>query len=161
MQITNVTMKDRILLLIDHYKLSSAQFAESIGVQRSSISHILSGRNNPSYDFLIKTLEYFSEISAEWLLLGKGPMLKALTYQTKEEKSNPNQNVDLFSQLKTTKEPEENSSKDNNTKEKRISDELVDLNSKPKITNVNSSNTSVERIILLYDDDTFEIIQRK
>jgi len=67
-------MEDRLLKLLDAEQLSSAKFADVIGVQRSSISHILSGRNKPSFDFLQKTLIAFPMINADWLILGKGNM---------------------------------------------------------------------------------------
>lgn len=61
---------------------SAAQFAEEIDVQPSGISHILSGRNNPSLDFVIKMLEKYPFISTEWLLFGKGTMHKEPTLET-------------------------------------------------------------------------------
>ena len=67
-------MEDRLLKLLDTEQLSSAKFADAIGVQRSSVSHILSGRNKPSFDFLQKTLKAFPMLSAEWLILGEGNM---------------------------------------------------------------------------------------
>lgn len=69
-------MKDRISSILRHYGLSSSRLADMLGVQRSGISHILSGRNNPSYDFLVKLLEEFPEINANWLLTGQGGMLQ-------------------------------------------------------------------------------------
>ena len=51
-------------------------FSKELGVNRSTISHILSGRNKPSIDVLQKILKRYSSISPEWLLLGNGPMLK-------------------------------------------------------------------------------------
>jgi transcriptional regulator with XRE-family HTH domain len=69
-------MKDRILEFLKAENKSSAQFAEEIGVQPSGISHILSGRNNPSLDFVIKMLEKYPNISSDWLLFGKGNMYK-------------------------------------------------------------------------------------
>ena len=62
----------RIHKLIAFYQLSSASFADQIGVQRSSISHILSGRNKPSLDFVLKTLKAFPSLSSDWLLHGEG-----------------------------------------------------------------------------------------
>jgi len=56
--------------------ISASKFADEIGVQRSSISHILSGRNNPSLDVVQKILKRFPDINPEWLLAGKGPMIK-------------------------------------------------------------------------------------
>ena len=71
-------MTDRLSLLIKVKNLSAAQFADEIGVQRSSISHLMSGRNKPSLDMIQKTLQRFPEVSSEWLLFGKGEMVKEL-----------------------------------------------------------------------------------
>jgi transcriptional regulator with XRE-family HTH domain len=69
-------MKDRILEFLKRENKTSAQFAEEIHVQPSGISHILSGRNKPSLDFVIKMLEKYSFLSTEWLIFGKGSMYK-------------------------------------------------------------------------------------
>jgi len=60
--------------LLDLEQLTPSKFADLIGVQRSSISHVLSGRNKPSFDFLQKTLKAFPGLSAEWLVMGTGKM---------------------------------------------------------------------------------------
>ncbi|HHC78510.1 MAG TPA: XRE family transcriptional regulator, partial [Flavobacteriia bacterium] len=57
-------------------QLSAAAFADKIGVQRSSISHLLSGRNKPSLDFVLKVLDVFNEVELYWLLNGKGTFPK-------------------------------------------------------------------------------------
>lgn len=62
----------RLQNVIDYYGESASSFAEKIGVQRSSISHILSGRNKPSLDFILKILSSFPEVELYWLLNGKG-----------------------------------------------------------------------------------------
>ena len=69
-------MKDRILEFLKRENKTSAQFAEDIHVQPSGISHILSGRNKPSLDFVIKMLERYPFLSTEWLIFGKGSMYK-------------------------------------------------------------------------------------
>lgn len=69
-------MKDRILEFLKRENKTSAQFAEEIRVQPSGISHILSGRNKPSLDFVIKMLEKYTFLSTEWLIFGKGSMYK-------------------------------------------------------------------------------------
>tara|TARA_B100000768_G_scaffold181624_1_gene205447 strand:- start:10547 stop:10897 length:351 start_codon:yes stop_codon:yes gene_type:complete len=61
----------RLLELLDNKSLSASQFAEKIGVQRSSVSHVLSGRNKPSLDFIIKISTTFKDISLDWLIHGK------------------------------------------------------------------------------------------
>ena len=75
-------MKDRIQAFLQNENKSYAQFAEEIGVQPSGISHILSGRNNPSLDFVIKMLHRYSSLSADWLLFGRGSMYKAVSQPT-------------------------------------------------------------------------------
>lgn len=84
-------MKDRLRRLLETEKLSSSAFADIIGVQRSSISHILSGRNKPSLDFIEKLLNKFQNINSEWLILGKGAMyieIKDNSLFTKSENDN-------------------------------------------------------------------------
>ncbi|HSV87040.1 MAG TPA: helix-turn-helix transcriptional regulator [Bacteroidales bacterium] len=68
-------MIDRIQKIIQHKKLSSSRFADLIGVPRSTISHIISGRNNPSLEFMQKVLDAFPDVRTEWLVRGKGNML--------------------------------------------------------------------------------------
>jgi DNA-binding XRE family transcriptional regulator len=65
-------MENRIQNIIDKYGLSSNAFAKEIDVNRSTISHILSGRNKPSIEVLQKILKRFPDVSANWLLLGQG-----------------------------------------------------------------------------------------
>ena len=60
----------RLQKLMEQHQLSASAFAEKIGVQRSSISHLLSGRNKPSLDLLVKIEANFEEVSFEWLLKG-------------------------------------------------------------------------------------------
>lgn len=68
----------RLQQIIDFYSLSASSFADKIGVQRSSISHILSGRNKPSLDFTMKVLSSFPEVDLYWLLNGKGVFPKEI-----------------------------------------------------------------------------------
>ncbi|MCX6301580.1 MAG: helix-turn-helix transcriptional regulator [Bacteroidia bacterium] len=75
-------MKTRIIEFLKSENKTSAQLAEEIGVQPSGISHILSGRNKPSLDFVIKMLEKYPFLSTDWLLFGKGDMYKEPSMQT-------------------------------------------------------------------------------
>ncbi len=104
-------MKDRITLLIKAKNLTAAQFADDIGVQKSSISHIISGRNNASLDFIQKVLLAYPEVNMDWLMFGKGPLFKssetAVKVNTDESLSAVQAvdltHVDLFSELMPTK----------------------------------------------------------
>ena len=70
----NDEMKDRIAHIIRAKNLTAAEFATRLGIQPSNISHLLSGRNNPSLDFVRKLKETFPEYNLDWIIFGKGPM---------------------------------------------------------------------------------------
>lgn len=70
-------MKDRIRLFLDKENKTSSQFAEEIGIQASGVSHVLSGRNKPSLDFILKMLKTYSDLNSDWLLFGEGEMYKS------------------------------------------------------------------------------------
>lgn len=63
---------ERLERLLQYYGLSASGFADKINVQRSSISHLLGGRNKPSLDFVMKVVRTFPEVNLYWLLNGKG-----------------------------------------------------------------------------------------
>lgn len=67
-------MENRIQKIIDKQGISLNAFAQEIGVNRSTVSHILTGRNKPSVEVLQKILKRFPELSSDWLLLGNGSM---------------------------------------------------------------------------------------
>lgn len=67
-------MKDRIAHIMRAKNLKATDFAELLGIQPSGISHILSGRNQPSLDFVKKIKETFPEYNLDWIIFGKGPM---------------------------------------------------------------------------------------
>ncbi|WP_369994911.1 helix-turn-helix domain-containing protein [Winogradskyella sp.] len=79
---------DRLQKVMDFYDETASSFAEKIGVQRSSISHILSGRNKPSLDFVMKVLHSFPEVELYWLMNGKGTFPK-----TNRISETPNSNL--------------------------------------------------------------------
>ena len=137
-------MKDRILKFLKNENKSSAQFAEEIGVQPSGISHIISGRNNPSLDFVIKMLEKYSFLSTEWLLFGKGSMYK-------EPKM-----ADLFSSIDIIENPAPN--KDENIfQDAGISDSS--LASKEKFNSskiIEYEDLKIRKIVWFYENNSFE-----
>ena len=84
---------ERLKKVIHFYGETATSFAEKIGVQRSSISHILSGRNKPSLDFIMKVLHTYPEVELYWLLNGKGNFPS----DSKEEPPIPQQSVEIES----------------------------------------------------------------
>ena len=67
-------MINRINLILRAKNITARQFAEEIGIQPSGMSHIMSGRNNPSLDFVTKVIRRYPEIDANWLIMGWGAM---------------------------------------------------------------------------------------
>jgi transcriptional regulator with XRE-family HTH domain len=139
-------MKDRILEFLKAENKSSAQFAEEIGVQPSGISHILSGRNNPSLDFVLKMLEKYHFLSTEWLLFGRGSMYKDSRMQTLFEDSKN------LSQEKVTNIFENDGIGKQNDNITAVSD-LSDTH-KERANTVKSG--SLSRIIWFFEDNSFE-----
>lgn len=64
--------RERIELLMKCYDLSPSQFADKTGIQRASVSHIISGRNKPSLEVMLKIYEAFPGIDMKWLMMGAG-----------------------------------------------------------------------------------------
>ena len=141
-------MKDRLLLFLNRENISATTLADEIGVQRSSISHILSGRNNPSYDFIQKLIKRYDSINTEWLLTGKGDMYKQ--ERQVDDKKNEGE-IDLT---------------DEKNKEKDVSQPQLSFNSEAleqysqsekenafrQVTNVNK----IEKIVYFYKNGTFK-----
>ncbi len=67
-------MNSRLLQFLNAENITQAQFADSIGVTRASISHIIAGRNKPSYEFISVMMKKYPRLNPEWLILGRGRM---------------------------------------------------------------------------------------
>ena len=70
------TVNSRIQQFLNMEGVSPAQLADQLGIQRSGLSHLLSGRNKPSFDFITKLLSSYPNLQADWLLLGRGKPYK-------------------------------------------------------------------------------------
>jgi len=117
----------RLNIIMDFHQLSAALLADKIEVQRSSISHLLSGRNKPSLEFVLKILKTFPEVELYWLLNGVGTFPKKLT-------SNNNLNTPtLFSNKKNEK-----------------TEEVLPLK------NIEKTSEEIERIIIFFKDGSFK-----
>jgi DNA-binding XRE family transcriptional regulator len=79
----------RLEKIMRYYDLSASAFADEIKVQRSSISHLLSGRNKPSLEFVLKLIKSFPEVNLYWLLNGKGSFPPVASRQSKIVDSTP------------------------------------------------------------------------
>ena len=84
----------RLKKVMDFHQLSASMFADKVGVQRSSISHILSGRNKPSLDFILKVTTEFKDVDMYWLLNGNGTFPKSAENNITPTPSFPDSNLD-------------------------------------------------------------------
>jgi transcriptional regulator with XRE-family HTH domain len=84
-------MRERILQIIEKEGISASEFADKIGVQRSNVSHVLNGRNNPGFSFIQKIIEAFPDINTRWLMIGEGTI-----YISDKEKSTSSHQKHLF-----------------------------------------------------------------
>ncbi|CAL2080890.1 conserved hypothetical protein [Tenacibaculum dicentrarchi] len=124
----------RLKKILSYYNLTSSTFADTIEVQRSSISHLLSGRNKPSLDFVMKTVNKFPEVDLYWFLYGEGefPKKEKIVVVPEIEEDKEETKPTLLSQ-------------DKNLIEK------VDLEMKTP----NIGDKKLVKIILLYNDGSF------
>ncbi len=156
-------MEERLLKLLDTEQLSSSKFADVIGVQRSSVSHILSGRNKPSFDFLLKTLKAFPLLNADWLILEEGDM-----YEDMKNYVSGGLFDQTGSNAKDLGSATENISSGSTEKVSDLTSNAANIPENPvlKAVSVRSEALRTEdetslkarkirKVILLYDDNTF------
>ena len=141
-------MKDRIIQFLKENNLTSTKFADTIGVQRSSISHILSGRNKPSFDFIEKMLKAYPRIDAQWLITGKGQMNIDQTSLFTE----PN----LLNSGNITTQQESNISGYTNFERAMSKPESVKNDSEETKENEIHHEKKIERVMIFYLDGTFK-----
>lgn len=143
-------MVNRIKKLMDIKNLTAAQFSEAIDVQRSSLSHVLSGRNRPSLDFVLKIKNAFTDINLNWLLLGKGEIFSELTGETLEENKSAQAEVSQKEiMFDNTKDMDDIS----------VADTILGAedaaNTSRKVKSGYQKKTV--KVVLFYDDNSFEI----
>lgn len=143
-------MVDRIQLILKSKNLSSSQFADEIQVQRSSVSHILTGRNKPSLDFVSKILSSYPELNSDWLLFGKGQMIK------KQEQFQKNNKIEEKPE-KLDKSPILQKNEEINF-DGEIHENMATEKKGPNLTQkgIISSKLGIEKIIVLYSDKSFD-----
>lgn len=144
-------IKDRLLHIMRSKNLTASQFADLMQVQPSNISHLLSGRNKPSIDFLIKLKETFPEYSFDWIILGKKPITLSKSEQFLEKKEIPDEKIynsksDSFNLFSPTQQ------------ESQLETESIE---KATIPNDVPKAKEPVKIILVYSDNSFEILNKK
>ena len=149
---------DRIKKIIEQKRMNSSHFAEQIGSNRSVITHILNGRNNPSWDILKKILEKYTDINPEWLLFGKEPMFRSERSMIKSEKSftQPSlfdkPDLEPKAEIKSVKDTLTEYSKENEVKPAEKSPKSTDIE---EIIQIKTETKKIVKIMIFYSDNTF------
>lgn len=144
MEDTTLEMKDRIAHIIRAKNLTAAEFALKLGIQPSNISHLLSGRNNPSLDFVKRLKETFPEYNLDWIIFGRGPVTVSEPFV---ESVPVGQVPELGEQEKSVEHLSEDS----------LFSQQADENISVKQI-VSSPKSELKQIVLVYADNTFEVI---
>lgn len=144
----NEEIKDRIAHIIRAKNFTAAEFALRLGIQPSNVSHLLAGRNNPSLEFVRKLKETFPEYNLDWIVFGKGPMTVS----------------EPFAEPKAT-EPAQIVPEQVNEANAGILENTLfapENQEEPVIPTISHAHgTELKRIILVYADNTFEILSPK
>lgn len=145
-------MREKLLILMKSEHLTASKLAELLGIQPSGISHILGGRNKPSFDLVQKILRRFPQVNPDWLLLDRGEMYRVLPVEqsSSSDEGHP-----------ATTDESENSTIDQNM-ERDVSTASAASNNQnfssaqDLVTAVSTKHGKVKRVIILFEDHTFE-----
>ena len=144
----------RLEIILDYYSLNASSFADKIGVQRSSLSHLLSGRNKPSLDFILKILDVFPDVDLYWILNGKGSFPK----NTEQPHNNEN-NVEQVIKQNIPAPPSAEIIPDNLFSKIIMKTSMPQLENS-KIENQNSTKNQnddgIDKIVIFYKNGTFK-----
>ncbi len=155
-------MIERLQQIMQENGMSASQFADALGVQRSGISHLLSGRNKPSLDFVLKVLERFPDVSVDWLLTGQKTPKPKIPRQT-----------DLFTSESTpAAKPEMAKTVDDGPPQLVVRSEdpaeymvaakkQKTAEDKPgSVSKSAGESERVQQVILLYNDGTYDVFRK-
>lgn len=135
-------INERLAHILRSKNMTASQFAEKMKIQPSNVSHLLNGRNKPSVDFLVKLKEVFPEYNFDWIIMGKKPITindpNPVNFETQDIKieDEESKNIIEFDDV------EEN---------------IPEI--EQQITEINTDNHEIEKILIVYTDKTFEIIK--
>lgn len=156
-------MVSRLQEVLDYSQLSPTEFAERIDIQRSTISHILNGRNKPSLDFLMKVKDKFPEISWDWLILGKGKMTELPVSEASKTTTIPERKfLKTFENSPSSSDNHHSGRPSSATAAPALSATTIftenssSQNSFQPLPNQTENKKTVSRVMLFFTDGTFE-----
>ena len=146
----------RLEIVLEYYSLSASGFADKIGVQRSSLSHLLSGRNKPSLDLILKIVENFPDIDLYWILNGKGNFPKVeIKVETQTQNISPVSDSKIIDENNSQDIP--NLFSDENRNQKNPVFENIKNNFSNTGNMSSAKNESeIDRIVVFYTNGNFK-----
>ncbi len=143
-------MKDRIKKIMENEDLTASRFADRLEINRAVVSHILTGRNNPSLDVVTKILLEMDYINSDWLLRGEGSMYKD-GFVPKDENERT-----LFDREPVNEGKDTDVTKYAKEMVVESGDNIAKADVKQSVTPIPITKRKVRQIIIYYDDNTFE-----
>ncbi|MHC5202287.1 helix-turn-helix domain-containing protein [Myroides sp. LJL119] len=172
------TFEDRLSFLIEYDNHSMSSFAEKIGAKRANVSHLVSGRNKPSLEFILKIKESYPDLNLNWLLNGDGSFLpnsisgessgftskNVATEKTKVPDINESDLTPTLSSAieKTHKKNQEQNKEtcltiqESSKKEKTKNNKNTQNSTSENILDSFSSSNEIDQIVVFYKDGTFK-----
>jgi transcriptional regulator with XRE-family HTH domain len=141
-------MREKLLNLMKSEQLTASKLAELLDIQPSGISHILSGRNKPSFDLVQKILRRFPRVNPDWLLLDKDEMYRTIDIEPQPATSQSISTEELDDTIQQSQASGMTESATNSTSASTPAHQIAAAYA-PK-------NGNVKRVIVLFDDHTFE-----
>ena len=148
-------MNTRLQQFLNAENISQAQFAETIGVARASVSHILAGRNKPGFDFLESMIRHYPSLNFEWLLTGQGKMYN-------NAKSAPSAAADTISPLSSDAGPDlfsEPEYRQERPAQSPIPPQNTSINRLDSILQQSNNERHIAKITIFYSNGTFQEIE--
>ena len=156
-------MNTRLKQFMAAENITQSQLADSLNVVRASVSHILSGRNNPSYEFIKALMSRYPKLNMEWLMFGKGKMYSNVPEPQEEQLppapernqqeeilfSGEDDSISIFSDATLT-DSAQNTTPDANT------EATTDINTLHNLTQLSGNKRKVVKVTILFDDGTYQ-----
>ena len=143
----------RLEIVLDFYGLTASAFADKIGVQRSSLSHLLSGRNKPSLDLILKIIQNFPEVDLYWILNGKGNFPKTEVEVKKESITPIAKNIAL--EYNATQQHDLFSTETYEAKNPVFEKKMDEFSNTGNMT-YPKNDSDIERIVVFYKNGSFK-----
>ena len=142
-------MREKLQKLMSTEQLTSSRFAELLGIQPSGVSHLLGGRNKPSFDLVQKILRRFPHINPDWLILDSEQMYRT---DADDQSASTSAAENVSSEMAVNGE--------NISATQNIAFSESSQTSAPGVEQMMAraatTHKNVKRVIVLFDDHTFE-----